>query len=115
MITLEGVDPKMIANNLEPSEPTHPGKMLKEEIESRGISQKKFAMQTGIPYTALNEVMNGKRNITTEYALLIEAALGINADMWLRMQSRYNMIMAKRNDTFLKRLENVRKICASLL
>lgn len=40
MITIKGIDPKMIANNLEPSEPMHPGELLKEEIEYRGISQK---------------------------------------------------------------------------
>lgn len=48
----------------------------------RGISQKELSRQTGIPYTALNEVLNCKRAITTEYALLIEAALGIESDFW---------------------------------
>lgn len=43
MINIEGVDPKMIANNLTPSDPTHPGEILKEELEYRGISQRKFA------------------------------------------------------------------------
>lgn len=43
MITIPGVDPKMIANNLEPYHPTHPGEILKEEIEYRGISQRKLA------------------------------------------------------------------------
>ena len=37
MIKIEGVDPKMIANNLTPSEPIHPGEILKDEIEYRGI------------------------------------------------------------------------------
>jgi hypothetical protein len=40
MITLKGIDPKMIANNLTPSEPIHPGELLKDEIEYRGIPQK---------------------------------------------------------------------------
>ena len=35
MIKIEGVDPKMIANNLTPSEPIHPGEILKDEIEYR--------------------------------------------------------------------------------
>ena len=37
MITLKGVDPTMIANNLTPSEPVHPGEILKDEIAYRGI------------------------------------------------------------------------------
>lgn len=114
MITIKGVDPRMIANNIEPFEPTHPGGLLKEEIEYRGISQKKFSEQTGIPYTSLNEVLHCKRAISTEYALLIEAALGIESGFWLRMQSDYNLITAKRNKAFVKRLENVRKVASIL-
>ena len=104
----------MIANNLEPFEPTHPGELLKEEIECRGISQKELSRQTGISYTALNEVLNGKRPITTEYALLIEAALGIESDFWLKMQIDYDIQTTKRNKTFAQRLANIRKIAAAL-
>jgi hypothetical protein len=43
MITIPAVAPDMIANNIEPYEPTHPGELLKEKLECRGISQKKFA------------------------------------------------------------------------
>lgn len=102
----------MIANNLEPFEPTHPGALLKEEIECRNISQKKFSQQTGIPYTALNEVLHCKRPITTEYALLIEAALGIESGFWLKMQADYNLITAKRDSSFMERLKNVKRIAA---
>ncbi|HIS10437.1 MAG TPA: HigA family addiction module antidote protein [Candidatus Avibacteroides excrementipullorum] len=114
MIEIKGTDPRMIANNLEPFEPTHPGELLKEEIECRGISQKELSRQTDIPYTALNEVLNGKRAITTEYALLIEAALGIESDFWLKMQMDYNIQTAKRNKTFAQRLADIRKIAAAL-
>ena len=43
MITIKGVSPQMIANNLTPCMATHPGDILKEEIEYRGISQRRFA------------------------------------------------------------------------
>ena len=78
MIKIEGVDPKMIANNLTPSEPIHPGEILKDEIEYRGISQRKLAAQMGISPTLLNEILNGKRAVSAEYALLFEAALGLS-------------------------------------
>lgn len=79
MITIKGVDPRMIANNITPHEPTHPGEILKEEIEYRGLSQRKLAAQMGVSHSVLNEVLNAKRPLTTEYALLIEAAMGIDA------------------------------------
>ena len=114
MITIKGVDPSMIANNLEPLQPVHPGEMIKDEIECRGISQKKLAEQTGIPYTALNEVLNGKRPVSTEYALLLEAALGIEAGIWIKTPADYDLITAKRNQSFAKRLAKVREIAAML-
>ncbi len=114
MITLKGLDSKIIANNLTPVEPTHPGSLLKEEIEYRGISQKKLSTQTGISYTVLNEVLNCKRPVSTEYALLLEAALGIEAGFWIKMQIDYDIQTAKRNKTFSERLANVRKLAAVL-
>lgn len=114
MITIKGVDPRMIANNIEPFVPTHPGEILKDEIEYRGISQRKLAAQMGVPYTQLNEVLNAKRQLTTEYALLIEAALDLPAEPLLKMQARYNMITVKRTPSFIEKLNNVRKIAAML-
>ena len=63
-------------------------------------------------YSALNEVLNAKRPITTEFALLLEAALGINADLLVRMQTDYNMQVARRNSSLLERLNNIKKIAA---
>ena len=68
MITIPGVDPKMIANNLEPAFPTHPGEILKEEIEYRGISQRKLAERMGIGYSVLNEILNACLLYTSDAA-----------------------------------------------
>lgn len=114
MITLKGVDPRMIANNLTPSELIHPGEMIKDEIEYRGLSQRKLAEQMGISPTLLNEILNGKRSVSTEYALLFEAALGIDAEIWIRLQADYDMQKAKSNKSFLERLANIRKLVATL-
>ncbi|MDR0658107.1 MAG: HigA family addiction module antidote protein [Mediterranea sp.] len=114
MITLKGVDPRMIANNLTPSEPVHPGEILKEEIECRGISQRKLAAQMGVAYSVLNEVLNAKRPVTTEYALLFEAALGIDAEPLIGIQSDYNMQVTRKNKSFANRLAQIRKMAAVL-
>ena len=60
--------------------PTHPGEVLKDELEERGISQRKFAESIGMGYSVLNEILNGKRPVTTNSALMFEAALDIPAD-----------------------------------
>ena len=99
----------MIANNMEPYIPTHPGEILKEEIEYRGISQKRLAKDMGVAYTLLNEVLNAKRPVNTEFALLIEAILDLPAEPLLTMQSRYNVITTKRNRKFMDKLNNIVK------
>lgn len=114
MITLKGADPKMIANNLVPFEPTHPGELIKDEIEFRKISQRKLSIQTGISYTLLSELLNGKRDVNTEYALLIEAALNIDAETLLRMQTRYNIQVVRKDKKLSNRLNIIRKASAML-
>ena len=113
-VKIERIDPALIANNLMPSEPIHPGEMIKDEIEFRGISQKALADEIGISPSVLNEVLNGKRAVTTEYALLLEAALGIEADLWLRLQMDYNKQIASRNPSLMERIARIRKVAAFL-
>ena len=98
----------------EPFTPTHPGEIIKDEIEYRGISQRTLATQIGVSPTQLNEVLNGKRALNTEMAMLISAALDIDAEPLLAMQTRYDMITARRNKTFLTKLNSIRKIAAVL-
>ena len=114
MITLPNIDPSMIANNLTPFEPTHPGELIRDELEERHLTQAKLAEQIGVSPSLLNEVVNGKRGVNTELALLLEAALGISANMFLQLQSDYNMLVIKSDSTFMSRLENIRKIAAVL-
>ena len=112
MITIPGVNPNMIANNLEPFYPTHPGEVLKDEIEYRSITQKKLAAAMDVPYTLLNEVLNGKRQLNAELALLVEATLDLPAEPLLKMQARYNMFIARRNGIFAEKLKKISKIAA---
>lgn len=101
-------------DELQPSEPIHPGEILKDELNARGISQRKFATVIGVSYSVLNEVINGKRPINTEYALKIEAATGIPAYIWINMQSAYNMQTARRDSKLSVVLDNIRKAVAVL-
>lgn len=112
MITLANIESDMIANNLTPFEPTHPGELIRDELEARNLSQAKLAKQIGVSPSLLNEVINGKRAVNTELALLLEAALGIEAELFLKLQSAYNMHVAKSDSSLMNRLANIRKIAA---
>ncbi len=101
-------------DELIPSQPIHPGEMLKDELEARGISQRKFAEVIDCSYSVLNEILNGKRPVTTEYALKVEAATGIKAHIWLELQADYNLQTAKADNRLLVILENIRRTAAVL-
>lgn len=81
VIEIEGTNPDMIANNQQPFEPVHPRPTIKDEIKFRNISQRQPAKEMGVSYSVLNEILNRKRAVTTQYALLPEAALNIDADI----------------------------------
>ncbi|MBD5240418.1 MAG: HigA family addiction module antidote protein [Bacteroidales bacterium] len=114
MIQITGINPNMIANNLVPFEPTHPGEVLREEIECRGITQTSLASELGVAKSLINELVNGKRDFTIEYALMLEAALGIDADFWINMQTAFNKNKVTKDAKFIERLSRIRKIAAML-
>lgn len=94
--------------------PIHPGELLKEEIKSRGLSQTKLAAQTGISYKILNDILNCRRPLTTQTALVLEAALSISAGLLMRMQLDCNMQLARNDKPFMERLSQIRKFAAML-
>lgn len=114
MITTREVSPQMIANNLTPVYPTHPGEILKDEIEYRGISQRKLAEQMGIQYSVLNEILNARRPLTEKTALLFEAALGVDAEPLMRIQLKYNLQTVRKDTSFAERLQRIKKVAAVL-
>jgi addiction module HigA family antidote len=94
--------------------PTHPGEVLKDEIEYRKISQGKLAVQMGMSYKVLNDILNERRPLTTTTAMLFEAALDIPADALMRLQLKYNMQMASKDKTLADRLAKIRQMVAML-
>jgi addiction module HigA family antidote len=112
MLHVEGIDDNMIANNLEPYYLTHPGEVIKDELEYRGISQRRLAKEIGVPVSQLNELLNGKRALSAEMALLIGQALGLDPEPLLSLQMKYNLLSAKRDKSFLDRLKEITRIAA---
>jgi addiction module HigA family antidote len=95
-----------------PFRPVHPGELLKDELEYRHLSQRSVAKQLGLSYTAFNEILNGKRPVTTDFAMIMEAALGVSSGLLLRMQTDYNLQVAQTDSKLKKRLAEIRKLAA---
>ncbi len=76
--------------------PIHPGEVLKEEfLDPMGISQRAFARRIDVPANRVNQIVNGKRAITGDTAIRFGLALGTSPEMWLRLQSRYELEKAQ--------------------
>ena len=81
---------------LVPFEATHPGTLIKDELDFRDdIKQKDLAKEMGVKPSFLNEIIKGKRPITADCAVILEKILGIPADYWMRFQSQYEIDKAR--------------------
>lgn len=78
-------------SNIRPHRVSSPGAILREELECREWSQRSFAKIIGRPVQLVNEIVLGKRAITPDVALDLEAALDIDAIQWLRMEAAYRL------------------------
>ncbi len=74
-----------------PAEVFPPGEFLAEELEARGWSQTDFAEILGRPPRLVNEIIQGKRAISTETARGIADALGTSAEYWLNLEAIYQL------------------------
>ncbi len=74
---------------LVPARLIHPGEILREELQERGISQKDFAGQIGVHATHLNEFIKGKRDLNENLAMKLEKHLGIPYKVWMNLHNGY--------------------------
>ena len=81
----------MNKKDLTPIIATHPGELIKDELKERKMTQKQLANETGIKPSVLSETINGKRSISLNVAVALERVLGIPADMWMNLQTQYDL------------------------
>jgi addiction module HigA family antidote len=73
-------------------EPITPGEILLTEfLEPLGISQYRLAQATALPQTRISEIVRGKRAISTETALRLSRALGVDDRFWINIQTDYDI------------------------
>ncbi len=77
-------------------DPIHPGKILLEEfLKPMEISQYRLAKDISVPPRRINEIVLGKRSITTDTALRLSEYFGLSENFWLNLQTKYNLEIAK--------------------
>jgi len=77
--------------------PPHPGGIVKDCIGDLGLSVTDAAKILDVTRPTLSRVINGKSAISPEMALRLSIAFGSTAEMWLRMQTAYDLAQARAN------------------
>lgn len=80
------------------------GELLADELAARGWTQTVFAEVLGRPLQFVNEVLNGKKELTRESAMQVAAALGTSPEIWLRVQDEFHLWRLSSDPTFRARI-----------
>ena len=74
----------------------HPGRILKRELATRGLSANKLALALRVPSGRITGILNAKGAITPETALRLGRYFGNSAQFWLNLQARYDLLIVDR-------------------
>jgi addiction module HigA family antidote len=77
--------------------PIHPGEILAEEfMKPLGLSQSELARDLDVPVARVHDILRGRRGITANTALRLAAYFRTTPDLWMNLQSRYDLKRAMR-------------------
>lgn len=76
--------------------PTHPGEILiREFLEPMDLSQVELARRMGVPVQRVNTLINGKRDVTAETAILLGRVLKTTPEFWMNLQDALDLYEAR--------------------
>lgn len=71
----------------------HPGETIADILEARGLTQTELAARAGVSQTFVTNVISGKKDISKNFAMALEYALGVPKSFWLNLQAKYDAEM----------------------
>jgi antitoxin HigA-1 len=74
---------------------THPGDILRRELQAREVSANQLALALGVPSGRIVEILNRKRGISADTALRLARYIGTSAEFWMNLQSQYDLSIAQ--------------------
>lgn len=74
---------------------THPGVVLAEDfLAPLGISQSELARHIGKSVQVVNEIVRGKRGVSSEMAILLSQALNTSPEFWINLNAMHELSKA---------------------
>ena len=78
-------------------DPITPGEILLEEfLKPLNLSQNQLARAIDVPPGRVNDIIRGKRSITSDTAARLAVFFNTTPDLWLNLQARYDAKVASR-------------------
>jgi len=77
--------------------PSHPGELVRSNLEELGISVAEAAKALKVTRQQLYKVINCESGVSPEMAMRFEKAFGGSADMWLRLQAAYDLAQVRKD------------------
>lgn len=74
----------------------HPGEHLAEELKELNMSAAELARKINVPTNRVTQILNGTRAITGDTALRLGHFFGTSAELWLNLQSLYELRVAQK-------------------
>jgi addiction module HigA family antidote len=74
----------------------HPGRLLKHELNARGLSANRLALDIGVPSGRITDILNGRRSITADTAVRLGRYFGNSAQFWLDLQGQFDIATVER-------------------
>jgi len=81
-----------------PARVVSPGLILNNELEARGWTQRDLAIIVGRPYQAINEIINGGKQITPDTARELARAFDTSIDFWINLEANYRLHLAEQDE-----------------
>ncbi len=75
----------------------HPGRLLIPELEARGLSANRLALDLGVPSGRITDILNGRRGITADTAVRLGRYFSNRPQFWLDLQSQYEIALVERD------------------
>ncbi len=76
--------------------PVHPGEVLLEDfMKPHGLTAYRVAKDIGVPALRIHQIVKGERGISADTALRLARYFGTSAEVWVRMQARYELEIAQ--------------------
>ena len=75
--------------------PVHPGEILRDELQTMGLSANALSKALGVPVNRITAILNGQRGITADTALRLARYFGTTPQLWLNLQQAYELRRAE--------------------